>query len=217
MSREVSNALIAVVVSYLLGSINFAVIFSKMFLKKDVRELGSGNAGTTNVLRTAGFLPGLLTFVFDALKGFLAAYLGNYIFDAMDKIDSPDFGIVGAYLCGLACMIGHVLPIFFRFKGGKGVATSVGIYAVCCPIAIIAGLIAFTVSLIAFKRVSLSSLIATVFVVAFAFIFHSPEIPMLLPMIFNVIMGVIVYVKHIDNIKRLLRGEEKKITVGGKK
>lgn len=126
-------AIAVVIAAYFIGSVNFAVIFARAFLKKDVRNLGSGNAGATNVMRTAGFLPGILTFVCDALKGFLASYLGKLVFGLVmsSGIDWLD-PIYGAYLCGIACMLGHVFPIFFQFKGGKGAATSVGIYAVCC-------------------------------------------------------------------------------------
>ena len=128
----------AVVIAYFFGSINFAVIFANAFLKKDVRELGSGNAGTTNVMRTAGFLPGALTFVCDALKGFAACFTGKMLFIHAYPDTIP--WIYVAYMCGVACMLGHIFPIFFGFKGGKGVATSVGIFAVCCPIAIVIGL-----------------------------------------------------------------------------
>lgn len=114
-------AIAVVIAAYFIGSVNFAVIFAKAFLKKDVRNLGSGNAGATNVMRTAGFLPGILTFVCDALKGFLASYLGRLVFGLVisSGIDWLD-PIYGAYLCGVACMLGHVFPIFFQFKGGQG-------------------------------------------------------------------------------------------------
>ena len=142
--------LAAVITSYLLGSISFGVIFSKLFAKKDVREYGSGSAGMTNVMRAIGLLPGVLTFVFDAFKGFAACYLAKYTFFPLANYFSNGEWytepIYGAYLCGLVCMLGHMFPLFFRFKGGKGVATSVGIFAVCCPWAIIAGLAIFAIS-----------------------------------------------------------------------
>ncbi len=210
--------LIAVVLfAYLIGSINFAVIFSKAFMKKDVRSIGSGNAGTTNVMRSAGFLPGALTFLFDALKGFVASFAGKLVFDYVSANMSVDFAlpIYGAYLCGLACMIGHILPVFFKFKGGKGVATSVGIFAVCSPIAIILGLTVFAVITLASKYVSLASIIATVVVVVSSAIFRVTDAPILPQLILAIIMGIIVILKHKDNIKRLLSGTENK--VGGKK
>lgn len=212
------TALVTIIAAYLIGSINFAVIFSKAFLKKDVRNLGSGNAGTTNVMRNGGFLPGALTFIFDALKGFVASYMGKLIFDYIFKEtgDSWSKGIYGAFICGLFCMIGHVFPIFFQFKGGKGVATSVGIFAVCSPIAIILGLIVFAVTLLIFKMVSLSSLIATFTVVFSVCFFYSDDAAFFPQIILAILMGVIVVTKHKTNIKRLLSGTESKIGKGKK-
>lgn len=212
------TAIITVAAAYLIGSINFAVIFSKAFTKTDVRSIGSGNAGTTNVMRTAGFLPGALTFVCDALKGFAAVTLGRlvfqYIFQGGAEWATP---IYGAYACGLACMLGHVFPIFFQFKGGKGVATSVGIYAVCSPIAIISGLTVFAISTIASKIVSLSSLIATVVVVSLSVVFYDSTAALTPQLIMSLAMGAIVVLKHTENIKRLLAGTENKIGKGKKK
>ena len=205
------GVLAAVVIAYLLGSINFAVIFANIFLKKDVSELGSGNAGTTNVMRTAGFLPGALTFVCDALKGFAACFIGKMLFIHAYPDTIP--WIYVAYMCGVACMLGHVFPIFFRFKGGKGVATSVGIFAVCCPIAIIIGLTVFALMTIITKIVSLSSLIATVTVISLSIVFYNSDANIVLPAVLSIAMGVIVFLKHKENIKRLVRGEEKKIKV----
>lgn len=205
----------AVVIAYFLGSINFAVIFANAFLKKDVRELGSGNAGTTNVMRTAGFLPGALTFVCDALKGFAACFIGKMLFIHAYPDTIP--WIYVAYMCGVACMLGHVFPIFFGFKGGKGVATSVGIFAVCCPIAIVIGLTVFALMVLLTKIVSLSSLIATVTVISLSIVFYNFDANIALPAVLSISMGAIVFLKHKDNIKRLVKGEEKKITVRRKK
>ena len=205
----------AVVIAYFLGSINFAVIFANAFLKKDVRELGSGNAGTTNVMRTAGFLPGALTFVCDALKGFAACFIGKMLFIHAYPDTIP--WIYVAYMCGVACMLGHIFPIFFGFKGGKGVATSVGIFAVCCPIAIVIGLTVFALMVLLTKIVSLSSLIATVTVISLSIVFYNFDANIALPAVLSISMGVIVFLKHKDNIKRLVKGEEKKITVWRKK
>ena len=205
----------AVVIAYFLGSINFAVIFANAFLKKDVRELGSGNAGTTNVMRTAGFLPGALTFVCDALKGFAACFIGKMLFIHAYPDTIP--WIYVAYMCGVACMLGHIFPIFFGFKGGKGVATSVGIFAVCCPIAIVIGLTVFALMVLLTKIVSLSSLIATVTVISLSIVFYNFDANIALPAVSSISMGAIVFLKHKDNIKRLVKGEEKKITVRRKK
>ena len=207
------TAIITVIAAYLLGSINFAVIFSNAFMKKDVREFGSGNAGTTNVMRTAGFLPGALTFICDALKGFVACYLGKAIFDYIYITDGSEWAlpVYGAFICGLACMLGHVFPIFYQFKGGKGVATSVGIFAVCCPIAIVLGLVVFALVLLVSRMVSLSSLLATVVVVVLSIVFYDSDASIWPQAILTIVMGIIVFSKHIENIKRLISGTENKI------
>lgn len=210
-------AVLVVVAAYLIGSINFAVIFSSAFLKEDVRKMGSGNAGTTNVMRNAGFLPGALTFICDALKGFVASLAGKLVFEYIFTAFASEWAmpIYGAYLCGLACMLGHVFPLFFQFKGGKGVATSVGIFAVCCPIAIISGLTVFALSTIISKIVSLSSIIATVVVVVLSLAFYEKDASIIPQAVLCISMGIIVILKHSENIKRLINGTESKI--GGKK
>ena len=114
-------------------------------------------------------------------------------------------------------MLGHIFPIFFGFKGGKGVATSVGIFAVCCPIAIVIGLTVFALMVLLTKIVSLSSLIATVTVISLSIVFYNSDANIALPAVLSISMGVIVFLKHKDNIKRLVKGEEKKITVRRKK
>lgn len=212
-------AVAVVIAAYFIGSVNFAVIFARAFLKKDVRNLGSGNAGATNVMRTAGFLPGILTFVCDALKGFLASYLGKLVFGLVSTYAGIDWlnPIYGAYLCGVACMLGHVFPIFFQFKGGKGAATSVGIYAVCCPLAIVLGLCAFALVLLTTKIVSLGSLAAALTVVVLSIVLFAGDGNIFVVAALSITMGIIVFAKHKDNIKRLIHGEEKRLTLGGKK
>ena len=213
----VATAIITIIAAYLIGSVNFAVIFAKIFLKKDVRNLGSGNAGTTNVMRNAGFLPGTLTFICDALKGFVASYMGYMVFDYMMHFTTWSMAIYGAYVCGTACMLGHIFPIFYQFKGGKGVATSVGIFAVCCPIAIISGLIVFALVTLISKYVSLGSVIATVVVVVLSMIFNDSSSSIIPQILFSLLMGAIVIIKHSSNIKRLLNGTESKIRMKGRK
>ena len=208
------TAIITVIAAYLIGSINFAVIFSHAFLKQDVRNMGSGNAGTTNVMRNGGFLPGALTFLCDALKGFVASYMGYLIFGYLSHYTTWAMAIYGAYACGTACMLGHIFPIFYQFKGGKGVATSVGIFAVCCPIAIISGLIVFTLVTVFSKYVSLGSVIATLVVVILSIIFHDKTASILPQLLLILAMGAIVILKHKTNIKRLLAGTESKIKIG---
>ena len=210
-------AVLVVIFSYLIGSVNFAVIFSKVFMKKDVRNIGSGNAGTTNIMRNGGFVPGALTFLCDALKGFVASFAGKVVFDyILGNTDAAwALPIYGAYICGLACMLGHVFPVFFRFKGGKGVATSVGIFAVCSPVAIVLGLTVFAIVTLTSKYVSVASVTAAITVVICSLIFRISDAAIMPQIIMSVAMGLIVILKHIENIKRIIAGTESKI--GGKK
>ncbi len=206
-------AVLIVIAAYLLGSINFAVIFTKKYNNVDIRDFGSGNAGTTNVLRVAGKRAGLITFAFDILKGAVATALGLILFKYL-----PYNYEYGMFLCGLACMLGHCFPVFFGFRGGKAVATSVGIFAVCCPLAIILGLLAFAVGVIISKIVSLSSLIATFVVVgvtcamAYTGNYSSEANPTVLAVI-TALCGLLVILRHIENIKRILNGTEKKFSI----
>lgn len=220
-------AVAAVIAAYLIGSINFAVIFTKHFTKNDIRNFGSGNAGATNVMRVGGLKPGILTFVCDALKGFAASLLGKYLFSIIISSNpslSWAYPIYGAYLCGFVCMLGHVFPIFYQFRGGKGVAVSVGIYAVCCPKAIVLGLIVFALVTLLTKTVSIGSLIATVTVISLSVVFYNSPIgifkteldsaaSLLWQSVLSIGMGVTIILKHIPNIKRLFSGEEKKIKI----
>lgn len=211
----IAIAVAAPILAYLIGSISFAVIFTKLFSKTDVREHGSGNAGTTNVLRVAGKTAGILTFLCDALKGVVAALLGLLIYKY--AFTGSEIAVMyGKYICGIACMLGHAFPIWFGFKGGKCAATSVGIFAVCCPLAIVAGLVGYAVNMLVTGIVSLSTLIATVLVVGFSIGingFSGIENPDFVVIGLSLLGGVIVFLRHKDNIKRLIRGEEKKLKI----
>ena len=225
--------LAAVVIGYLLGSISFSIIFTRIFDKKDIRTMGSGNAGFTNVLRSVGKLPSVLTFVCDFAKGLLAVYLSMLIFDAA----GAPFIVrqCGIYLTGLACILGHVFPVFFRFKGGKGVLTSAALVLVIdwriFLIAIGIFLIVFAVS----KIISLASIsaaaslpVGTFLVTYFAdyrrslmysySVLHDYSLAyVLVTTAFALILAILVVGKHHANIKRILRGEEKKITAKKRK
>ena len=222
----IATAILAII-SYLLGSISFAVIFTNHYAHTDVRQHGSGNAGMTNVLRTAGKKPAIFTFICDFLKGAVAAGLGKY---AMVPILSNVFdvdisGVVDplyfAYLAGLFSIIGHIFPIFFGFKGGKGVATTAGIFV---TLDWRVGLIAmglFIVIVLISGIVSISSVIsaATLPFTTYFFcdttkiysfeLFGLPQ--HIVITIFSAVFAIIVFVKHIENMKRLVKGEEKKI------
>ena len=242
------TALVAIIilciVAYLLGSISFAVIISKAFTGKDVREQGSGNAGMTNVMRTSGKLPGVLTFLGDFLKGTVSVLIAMKCFVPLcnllynlgvsgeiltgyvpeyDTIVNPR--IVG-YIVSIFCMLGHIFPIFFKFKGGKGVATIVGTAAAFSPFTALVCFVVFLIITLSTKIVSISSISAVILAVPVNYLFHSllyndgtyiwfGSHQALASTILIAIMSCMVIIKHHENIKRLINGNENKI--GSKK
>ena len=201
----------AVIAAYLLGSLNFAVIFSDHFLKRDIRTLGSGNAGATNMMRNGGVRAGLLTFLCDALKGLAASLIGYFCFKYLASDSSWLAPVVGAYLCGVVCIIGHLFPVFFGFRGGKGVATCVGIYAVCCWPAIVAALTVFILLAFTTRYVSLGSVCGAVTVIVFSILLGLKNPPICWVM--TVLIGGAVIVMHHKNIRNLLNHTEMKFAV----
>jgi len=187
--------LVAIIFSYLLGSIPFGLILTKLFLKKDIRKIGSGNIGATNVLRSGNKLIGYLTLLFDILKAIIPVV---YI-----KLNYPDL----IYISSLSVFLGHVFPIWLKFKGGKGVATYVGILF---SINLIFGFIFCISWLLVFllsKYSSLSSLVASLSVPLFLFFTNGEQI------IFFIILFVLIFYTHRENIKRLKNKEESKSNI----
>ena len=201
----------SVIVAYLLGSLNFAVIFSDHFLKRDIRTLGSGNAGATNMMRNGGVKAGLLTFLCDALKGFVACQIGRIAFEYLAEDSVWLSPIVGAYLCGVVCIVGHLFPVFFGFKGGKGVATCVGIYAVCCPLALAAALTVFIFLAFTTRYVSLGSVCGAATVIVFSILLGLDNPPVC--WLFTFLIGGAVIVMHHKKIRNLLNHTEMKFAV----
>lgn len=188
--------------AYLLGSIPWGVVLTRMFTSADIRQQGSGNIGTTNVSRVAGPTLGLLTFAGDILKGAVPVFLAL-------KLAGQYQGVHDAFLAtvGLAAFFGHLYPLFMRFKGGgKGVATAAGCFVVLAPLACLAALSAFIAFLLLSRRVSAGSLAAAVVLpIAGWFSTLSWEITA-----GAAIMSVFIFFRHADNIKRLLSGTEPK-------
>ena len=182
--------IITLIVAYLLGNISPSIILGKKY-GIDIKSQGSGNAGTTNALRVLGKKAGIITLVVDILKGVVAVILGRYV--GGENI---------AMACGLLVFCGHVFPVFFKFKGGKGVATAFGAITTINPIlgAIIGGIMVAIVLIT--KRVSAGSVICAL---GFPFIANlcNPDY-----LWWSLIMGVIILYKHKDNINRLIKGEE---------
>ena len=200
--------IIVAIIAYLLGRISFSVIISKKMAGFDVREKGSGNAGSTNVLRTVGKKAAVLTLICDCLKGVLAiliAYIAGNIVKDIDKS-------LLVQLAGIFVVIGHTFPVFFKFKGGKGVATSLGVLLmVNWQIGLIC--LVFALVLMALTRfVSLGSVAAAVlFPVLTVFIRTNYLVPGNY-IIFGIILAVLVIFNHRENVKRLLEGKENKLS-----
>lgn len=222
--------IVTAIVGYLLGSINFAIIITKIVDKnKDIREMGSGNAGFTNVLRSVGKGPAIFTIVFDFIKAIIAVIIGGILFSLIasnSEIQSIEFSSYGKYLAGFSCIAGHMFPIYFGFKGGKGVVTTAALMAVVDWRVFIAVIVLFLIIFLISKIISLGSLICAVFypIATFLCTFFIDYIPsqgtknvhsiiyVVISTLFALLIGMCVIIKHKDNIKRLINGTEKKIT-----
>lgn len=206
--------LLAALVSYLLGSISFAVIITKQAIKRDVREMGSGNAGMTNVMRTAGFVPGALTFVLDFLKGAAACLIGKYlIFGWLADRAGVEIPLVyGLLVCGVFCQLGHIFPLFFDFRGGKAVACTAGIFSVCNWKVLAACVAVFVIVFLCTRIVSAASVSAMIALPVTEYFTVTGE-HRLIAVALSAVIALIVIIKHKENILRIIRGEEKKLTI----
>ncbi|HLQ74354.1 MAG TPA: glycerol-3-phosphate 1-O-acyltransferase PlsY [Bacillota bacterium] len=189
--------LIFAVVAYLLGSIPSALVVGKIGFNIDVREHGSGNLGATNAFRVLGVKSGSIVVIADILKGTVATILPTLIFSAD----------VHPLIIGLFAVIGHTYPIFANFKGGKAVATSGGIFLGINPLLFLIMVLTFLITLFITKYVSLSSMITGVVTTIIAFFFKDVGV-----IIMAAALTAFVFYRHIDNIKRIIKKEEPKIT-----
>jgi glycerol-3-phosphate acyltransferase PlsY len=223
--------LLSALIAYLLGSINTAVLVTGIVTKgkKDIRQMGSGNAGFTNVLRSVGKVPAIITIVCDALKCIIAVLIGGFIFSFASVAfqgESPVFinELIncGKYVAGIFCILGHSYPVYFHFKGGKGVVTAAALMLTEDWRVFIAIIVTFLIIFLCSKIISLASVLCAIlyapytFAMTFIFDFIIYKDYSLTYVIFStaaaLLIGVFVLVKHKENIKRLLKGEEKKIT-----
>ncbi len=200
--------LIMAAISYLLGSIPFGYLLVLIFRGEDVRQSGSGNIGATNVSRKSPVL-GLLTLVLDALKGTCAVFLADKVFERAwpGNIDVSLYPLLS--VMSLFAILGHMFPVWLRFRGGKGVATSVGAFALLVPRATLGAFAIFVVVAILSRYVSLASILAALSLPIFAWFSLRDTNPQNYVAIFPVAIGsALVIVKHHDNIRRLLAGTE---------
>ncbi len=202
--------IIIAIISYLIGSINFSIIFSKKFAGFDVREKGSGNAGTTNMLRSVGKGAAAITLICDILKGVISILIAILV----GKIaNTPDKSLL-VQIAGICVVIGHTFPIFFKFKGGKGIATSLGVLIMSnWQIGLIC-LVFALVLMVLTQMVSVGSVAAAIlFPVLTLFIKDNYIVTEGSGyFIYSIILAVIVVFNHRENIKRLLNGTENKIS-----
>jgi glycerol-3-phosphate acyltransferase PlsY len=190
-------ALTIIILAYLVGSIPFGLILSKVFASTDIRSAGSGNIGATNVMRVLGKKLGVLTLIFDILKGALFVILAEVVTHSE----------MWASLAGLAAFLGHLYPIYLKFRGGKGVATSVGIFLFLAPYAFLVDMVIFLLMVYQTRYVSLGSIIAAALLPVILLVFSSSYVYVILA----VIMGGFIILRHRDNIQRLRQGRENKI------
>ncbi|WP_237722330.1 glycerol-3-phosphate 1-O-acyltransferase PlsY [Keratinibaculum paraultunense] len=195
---KLNKSFIVALISYFIGNFSSAYILGKAFQKKDIRNYGSGNAGATNALRVFGKKLGGITFILDVLKGIIAVYIGERI-----------MGYNGKLIASIFVVLGHDWPVFLKFKGGKGVATSLGvIFLLHYPTAIICTAIGIAIIIIT-RYVSLGSIIAAGLVPIVGSIVNRPFNKNFF--ITTFILAILVISRHKDNINRLVKGEEFKL------
>ena len=218
----VGGVVLCIVIPYLLGSINFGLIISNKKYNDDIRTHGSGNAGTTNMLRTYGTKAAVLTMLGDMLKAVIAVGLGYLIVGTnviiTDAVTGEEFHYkdqFGAAIAGFFVMMGHMFPIFFKFKGGKGVATSAVVILMVSPITCLFCFIIFAIIVLGTRYVSLGSVMGLIFYPILLVAFSGGQNPT--ACIMAVLMALAVVYMHRDNLKRLREGNERKISFKKKK
>lgn len=190
-------AYLVLIAAYLLGSLPFGYILSKLLLKTDIRNYGSGNIGATNVLRVMGWRAALPVFILDLAKGLLAVLLAKTVSD-----------LPAVYLgAGLLAMIGHSYPVFLKFKGGKAAATGIGVLIAISGWAVLVMLVAAALVIAVSRYVSVGSIVGAV-MVPFAFWLLGYD---LLHILFGALMALLVVIRHHENIRRLIEGRESKL------
>jgi glycerol-3-phosphate acyltransferase PlsY len=202
MPPRASTLLLIGVAAYFIGSIPFGLIVAKLLGGKDVREYGSGNIGATNVSRVAGPLAGILTLIFDTVKGAVPVWIASRI---------TDHSAVSMMLAGLAALIGHCFPIWLKFRGGKGVATALGVFTALSYLSAVAALGVFILTLALWRYVSLASLAAAAAMPLLLYFLWAPgHAPPLAINLGTLLATALVFLKHSGNLRRLHQGTEPK-------
>ena len=203
----VLGCILTAVAGYLIGCVSFGYIAAKVFKGKDIRDVGSGNAGTANVIRNYGWAIGLFTFLGDVAKGVAAALVGYMLCGGAGVLGGTP-APVGVCIGGLMAVIGHIWPVFLKFRGGKGVAASLGVFLVMMPVHTSIAL-GFCVILIAITRMmSVGSLVGLLLMTAASFVFFFGD---LWHNATCVLLFILVFYSHRANIKRLAEGRENQL------
>lgn len=221
LSTSWSALLLCAVVAYLLGSINTAIIVTRLMGKRDIREMGSGNAGATNVLRSQGKAAALLTTLGDLLKSILAVLAGRLILRYLggDAITPELLSLYGAYIAGFFCILGHLYPVFFGFRGGKGILATLGMMLMLDWKVALICLGIFIVVVLIWRMVSLGSVVAAFSMAVLTWVFRAfvydqpPRVVALCTVMASIIALLLIY-KHIPNLKRIAQGTERKLSFG---
>lgn len=192
----------SIVIGYLLGNIQTAIIVSRAYYHDDVRNHGSGNAGSTNMVRVYGYGPGAITFAGDSLKAILAVLLGQLL-----------CGEIGGYIAGLFVVVGHCWPVFDGFRGGKGVASSYSIALFTFPLGALGAILIGGAILLINKKMSIMSLTAMLLFFFATLLFRLSDLPLV---VLAGALMLIVFVRHTENIQRLIHGEEQRLRKEGK-
>lgn len=191
------------VAAYLLGSIPFGLIIVKAFGGQDIREIGSGNIGAANVTRNVGKLPGILTLVLDAAKGYAAVWLASR---------NTAGNIRWMMIAAILAVIGHMYPVWLNFRGGKGVATGLGVFLPICWQAVAAGIVLWLLVVVFWRYSSLGSIAAAAALPIFVYLLYAPgHAPPEIVIFGTVLIAVLVIFKHRSNIQRLIAGEEPRL------
>lgn len=201
----VLGTIICMVLPYLLGSLNFSIIVSKYMFNDDIRKYGSGNAGLTNMQRVYGKKGALLTLGGDILKQIVSIFIGLLI-----------FGENGAYIAGTFCIIGHIAPIYYRFRGGKGVLTAATMVLLIDPVIFLCLFALFAFVVLIFRYISLGSIMAGFVYPALVYykskIIHNGEPPSLPSLIFSLFICILLFFMHRKNIERIINNQESRFS-----
>jgi len=194
--------------SYLLGSIPFGYLLVRLRSGRDVRSVGSGNIGATNVVRAAGWSTGVATLILDLAKGMFAVWLAGHFSDGNIRI---------VMFAGLAAILGHIFPVWLKFSGGKGVATALGVFLMISWTAVAAAVAVFAIVVLFWRYISLASVSAAAALPLLVYLLYAPgHAPPTAVTVGTLLTSVLIIVKHRKNIERLMAGTEPRIEMGRK-